>query len=105
MKWIVGALVIAAVGYLIYRWTRPSPEQKACEKVVDLCGGGKDGIAECLDTARTLKKAVGEKAVRQFNECNAESRTCADAVGCATGSALKSGAGEFLRGLERSINH
>ncbi len=104
MKWIVGALVIGLIGYLVYRWTRPSPERKACDRVVELCGGGKQAREQCADGVKQIKKAVGEKAVEQFAACTAESKSCADAMGCAAGTALKSGAGEILRGLDRAIH-
>jgi hypothetical protein len=104
MKWVVGILAVAVIGYLVYRWTRATPERRGCAKVVELCGGGKKAVDQCVEGVNQAQKVVGEQAVERFASCTAESKTCAEAMGCVAGSAMQ-GIGGFLRGLDRAINH
>jgi hypothetical protein len=104
MKWVVGLLVVGLIGYLVYRWTRPSPERKACAKVIDLCGGGKKEIEQCVDGMTRVKKAVGAQGIDHFVECTADSKSCADAMGCGIGSAMKIGVEDILHGVDRAIH-
>lgn len=90
-------------------WACASPERKACNRMVELCGGGdsRDEQATKCEQALGKVKKVAPDELPKLATCMQESTTCAAAVGCQAGSALNIGLGagkSFLDGLGRSLS-
>jgi hypothetical protein len=104
-KGLLLLVVLAGAGYLVYHvLAKGPPEERACERMAELCPGADGMVDECEKTLRDLDKAVGGKAAEKAAECTAESESCAEAMGCVGGSFMNTGAKEFLKGLERSLS-
>jgi hypothetical protein len=105
MKWLIAILVVAVGGWLVWSYVIKSPPRRACERMADLCGNT-GGDAKSCDSyfAEIEKTGPGEAA--KVATCINESQSCAQAVGCTAGGALKIGADaakNFLDGLSKSL--
>ena len=99
---LLGLLVIAAIGYGVYRYFLAPSSERSCDRVAKLCGGkGEQATESCVKIFGKLEKAGGESAA-QTHECIREAESCAAAVGCMVGGSLGA-AGEFLKGLKGAI--
>jgi hypothetical protein len=99
MKTLLALILIAGLGaggWFVY--TRYfTPERRACSRLSELCGEGKQ-LERCEEKLGKLKKLAGAPAHQQATQCIGEAKTCMKAVGCVAGASL-SGMGQFLEGL------
>lgn len=106
MKKLLAVLVFVAVAYAAYVFLIRSPEKQACLRLADLCGFDPKGAdtQQCLSTLDSLK-ASNATAVANFTTCTGEARSCAGALGCASGAALGLGTSvvkDFLSSFAKS---
>jgi len=106
MKKLVAILVLAAAAYAAYVFVIRTPEKQACLHLADLCGFDPKGgdTQQCLGTLDSLKTA-NATAVSDFITCTGEAKSCAGALGCASGAALGIGTSavkDFLSGFGKS---
>jgi hypothetical protein len=82
-----------------------SPPRRACERMADLCGEQGKDPKQCDNYFAELDKTgPGESA--KVATCISEAQSCAQAVGCTAGGALKIGADaakDFLDGLGKAL--
>ncbi len=105
MKKLVFVAILVGAGWLAYAQVlRPAPK-RACARLHELCGDTQpDDDKSCTDFFDTVRRHSddGDKTA----QCVLDAKTCPEAIGCATGGALKIGAGAakgFLDGFNRSI--
>jgi hypothetical protein len=108
MRALLAILLLAALavgGWLAYQNFLAPVEKRACANVKSRCDLDQDTVDACEKVVREVAKASGDEAADRFAKCVADSRTCTEAAGCATGlgtSAFSKHALEFLNGLRRS---
>ncbi len=106
---VVVILLCVVAGGVAFALTRGTPERQLCTQVAKLCkveGTVKD-LDECASDLEKLKEHLGEKRLEETAECVDEAGSCPDAMGCMAGTGMKvlqEAAGEFLKGLGRSLN-
>jgi hypothetical protein len=98
--------VLAAAAYAAYVFVIRSPEKQACLRLADLCGFDPKGgdTQQCLKTLDSLKTS-NAAAVTDFTTCTGEAKSCAGALGCASGAVLGLGTSvvkDFLSGFGKS---
>jgi hypothetical protein len=106
-KLIVIAAVLGVGGWLAYaKVLRPAPK-RACARLHELCNDrDRDNDKSCTDFFDALKNTGGE-ANDKTAQCVLEANSCAEAIGCTAGGAVKLGAGvakNFLGGFQKSVN-
>lgn len=106
MKKLLALLVLAMAAVAVYLLVLRSPEKRACLRVADLCGLEPRGTEtqRCLHMLDSLKTSNGT-AVADFATCTGEAKSCAGALGCASGAAFHIGAGlvkDFFSGFSKS---
>lgn len=102
-------LLVAAIavgGWLA--WTRylAPVETRACRGLVDRCGLSPENTTGCEKVVTEVRKASGDEAATRFAQCLADSKSCTEAAGCATGlgtAALSRTVLEFVAGLRRAL--
>ena len=78
-------------------------------QVAKLCkveGTVKD-LEQCVGDVEKLKEHLGDKRLAETASCVDKAGSCAEAMGCMAGTGMKvlqEAAGEFLKGLGRSLN-
>jgi hypothetical protein len=97
MKKLLVVIVLAAAAYAVYAFVIRPPEKRACARMAELCGLGEQGARQCTEVLDSLKKSHPE-SVPKVATCVADAKSCAEAMGCASGAALSIGAG-FLKGF------
>jgi len=106
MKKLLAIIVLAAAAIAVYMFVIRPPEKRACLRVADLCGLEPMGAEtqQCLRMLDSLKTSSAT-AVVDFATCTSEAKSCAGALGCASGAALGIGTGfvkDFLSGFGKS---
>jgi hypothetical protein len=107
MKKLILFVALAAVGYAIYAVAIRSPERQACTRMAELCGLDTRSVEadRCTQMLTSLKKSNAD-AVARAGLCIADAKSCIEAGGCVSGTALSIGAGlltDFFRGLSKAI--
>jgi hypothetical protein len=80
-----------------------APEDRTCRRMSDLCG---TEAAECRASVAELRKAGGEEAVKELEQCYAKAETCAAANGCEAALQAKSAVsavGDFFESLSEGL--
>lgn len=103
MKKLLAILLLLAAACAVYLLVIRSPERRACARVAELCGFSSRGAEteRCLEALDALKSTKAG-AVADFATCTGEAKSCAGALGCASGAALDVGAGlvkDFFSGF------
>jgi hypothetical protein len=104
MKKVLVLLVLAAAAYAAYAFVIRPPERRACIRMAELCGLGESEAQQCTQTLDSLKKS-NASSVAQAATCIADAKSCGEAMGCASGTALTIGTGflkDFLNGLQKA---
>ena len=106
MKKLLTLLVLATAAVAGYLFVLRSPEKRACLRVADLCGLEPMGAEtqRCLKMLDSLKMP-NATAVADFATCTGEAKSCATALGCASGAALGIGTSfvkDFFSGFGKS---
>ena len=106
MKKLLVLLAVATMAVAVYLFVLRSPEKRACLRVADLCGLEPTGAEtqRCLQMLDSLKTS-SPTAMADFATCSSEAKSCAGALGCASGAALHLGTGivkDFLTGFSKS---
>jgi hypothetical protein len=103
MKKLVALVIVAAIGFGVYRFVLRPPEKRACSRLADLCGGMKPEEADhCTKDVADLRTNLTSEARDKLDSCVSNAATCAEAVGCMAGGGLNAAAGlfnQFLKGL------
>jgi hypothetical protein len=94
-------VAIGAGGYYLYK-RFAAPEARACGRLAELCGEARVQRQQCEEGLVEFKRMVGEEAHGRAMGCIADAKSCLGAAGCVAGGGL-SGAGEFLKGLVKSV--
>ncbi len=109
-KAIIVVLVLCMIaGGVAFALTRGSSERTLCSQVAKLCkveGTVKD-LEQCVGDVEKLKEHLGDKRLAETASCVDKAGSCAEAMGCMAGTGMKvlqEAAGEFLKGLGRSLN-
>ena len=116
MKKLIGLVVVlAVVGGAVFGYYEMRPERRACAKLVTLCesadkgDSGKKERKDCEDTFAELKSTSGPESVEKPAQCILDSKTCPEATGCFVGGVggglLRGAAGEFFKGLGKSVGN
>ena len=110
-KLLVVAVVLAVGGWFAYaKVLRPAPK-RACDRLAELCGDHRDrgdrgdDDTSCTDFFDTVAKSGGDEAGKTAS-CVLEAKSCAEAIGCTAGGAVKVGAGvakSFVDGFQKSV--
>ena len=79
-----------------------SPQQQACDRLSELCGGG--SAADTCDSKLegALKKLADAAAVAHALECIDHAQTCPAAAGCLVGGIGPAVVGEFWKGMSEA---
>jgi hypothetical protein len=106
-KLLLVAVIVGVGGYFAYAKVLRPPAARACAKMHDLCDDKRssDDDKSCTDFFETLKKTNAESNDKTA-QCVLEASSCAQAVGCTAGGAIKLGTGvakDFLEGMQKSM--
>ena len=105
MRTILTLILLAAVGVVAYYYyNQAHPEVAACSRVASLCADA-DARGSCDRAFGAILKA-GPEAAQGSARCVSEAQSCAAATGClvgGVGGAAAGAAGEFLKGLGKSL--
>ena len=96
-------LVLVGLGAVVYvKVLRASPEQRACERLADLCGKNKVAdVGECTKELDEASGVLGAKYIDKASDCIDDATTCVEAIGCAVGAGQIL-LDEFQRGVDRA---
>ena len=107
-KLLLVAIILGVGGYFAYaKVLRPAPK-RACDHLAALCGESPDKDSDgksCTEFFDELGKTGGEENGKTAT-CVLEAKSCAEAIGCTAGGAVKIGAGVakgFLDGFQKSV--
>ena len=108
-KLLVIAIVLGVGGWFAYaKVLRPAPK-RACDRLAELCGDSAherdDADSSCTDFFDAVAKSGGDEAGKTAS-CVLEAKSCAEAIGCTAGGAVKIGTGaakSFLDGFQKSV--
>ena len=107
-KLLVVAIVLGVGGYFAYaKVLRPAPK-RACDRLADLCGSSardNDDPKSCTEFFDEVQKSGGDDSGKTAS-CVLEAKSCAEAIGCTAGGAVKVGTGvakSFLDGFQKSV--
>ncbi|HEY2744430.1 MAG TPA: hypothetical protein VGL86_07400 [Polyangia bacterium] len=107
-KLLVVAIILGVGGYFAYaKVLRPAPK-RACDRLAELCDGSQrshDDDKSCTDFFDEVGKSGGDESGKTAS-CVLEAKSCAEAIGCTAGGAVKVGAGvakSFLDGFQKSV--
>lgn len=109
MKAFLGLLLIAALavgGWLGYQRFLAPVEKRACGSIAGRCNLDDGERDACEKLVKEVAKSSGDDSASKFAGCLAESKSCIEAAGCATGlgtSILSKNALEFAAGLRRAL--
>jgi hypothetical protein len=105
---LVVSILIGVGGYFAYaKLLAPAPK-RACDRLAELCrssDGDKADDHSCTDFFDELGKSGGDENGKTA-QCVLESKSCAEAIGCSAGGAVKLGTGvakSFLDGFQKSV--
>jgi hypothetical protein len=104
MKKLLALVVLAGIGFVVYRYVLTSATERSCQRLASLCGRA-SAVEGCVrgmtELGRTNKEAAGN-----FDRCVADAQSCAAAMGCGVGAGLSAARGvldEFVRGIEDAV--
>jgi hypothetical protein len=83
-----------------------TPAQKACTKLVTLCGEDASEASQCASDIEAFDKKNNTNTAQKFADCTTTATTCTEAVGCAAGAGASSFidlGGQFLKGFNKSL--
>jgi hypothetical protein len=106
-KLLLVAAILGVGGWFAYAKVLRPPSKRACVKMHDLCGEkrGADDEKSCTEFFDTLEKSDVESRDKTA-QCVLEANSCAQAIGCTAGGAVKLGTGfakDFLEGMQKSM--
>ncbi len=102
MKKLLALVVLAAIGFGVYRYVLRPPEKRTCARMADLCGMKADEHDRCTHDVVELRKNLSAEQQDKMDSCVAGAKTCAEAAGCMVGSGFNAAAdmfNQFLKGF------
>jgi hypothetical protein len=99
-------LVLALVGFLVYRFVLTSADQRSCQRLADLCGDKAAAVDSCMHHIGGLGKTSRE-SVDKFHSCISGASSCGEAAGCVVGagfSAAGKTVNDFIKGLGKAFD-
>ena len=107
-KLVIVAVVLGVGGWLAYaKVLKPAPK-RACDRIAELCGDSRRGTRDdksCTEFFDEVAQSGGDDSGKTA-QCVLEAKSCAEAIGCTAGGALKIGAGAakgFFDGFQKSV--
>ena len=95
-------LVLILAGYA--GWTQlRNHEDRACQRVADLCEYSEPQTAQCIERLQRLGKRAGDGPVADTVKCIAEANSCAQGKGCMVGGAIRGWGLRFRDGLDGAL--
>jgi hypothetical protein len=106
-KLLLVAVILGVGGYFAYAKVLRPPSKRACAKMHDLCSDKRssDDDKSCGEFFDSLEKSDVESRDKTA-QCVLEANSCAQAIGCTAGGAVKLGTGfakDFLEGMQKSM--
>ncbi len=112
-KLLVTLLVLGLIGgggFVAYRSLFVPPEQRACDRLAQLCSSddgtdktGAKNTGRCEKAMLKLKETAGDKQLTAASECIDEADSCLKAAGCLFGAGIGA-MGEFLKGAKEALD-
>jgi|SRR5579862_3110574 len=102
MKKLLALVVLAAIGFGVYRYVLRPPQKRVCARLVDLCGAKGDEQSRCESDVVELRKSLSSEQQDKMDSCVSNAKTCAEAAGCMVGSGFNAAAdmfNQFLKGF------
>ncbi|HZS40364.1 MAG TPA: hypothetical protein VFF06_26210 [Polyangia bacterium] len=102
MKKLAALLVVAAIGFGVYRYVLRPPEKRACARMADLCNMKPDELDRCTRDIAELRKNMTPEAQSKMDSCVSDAKTCAESAGCVVGGGVSAAAdmfNQFLKGF------
>ena len=99
-------LVLALIGFVVYRFVITSADQRSCERLASLCGEKSETVERCVNHVKGLGKMNGEAAAK-FHSCVGDAHSCGEAAGCVVGAgfgAVGQTLNDFIKGLGKALD-